>query len=166
MPAEVSIAEPGPGVREWPAPVRLALPSRAVLSTPPRTATGRWLGRGLIAAGVGMVPWLVVLAMSLPGSARAAHWCVAWVGLDFLEGVSLLATGWLLTRQDERCSLAAAVTGTLVIIDAWFDMTTASGPDGITALVLAVCVEIPVALLCAVIAIRSFPRRGQHGVTR
>ena len=108
-----------------------------------------------------MFPWLVVLAMSLPGSARAAHWSVAWVGLDAMEGVGLLVTGWLLIRRDERYSQTAAITATLVLVDAWFDVTTASGPAVITAVVMAVCVEIPAALLCATVAVRSFPRRGQ-----
>jgi hypothetical protein len=141
----------------------MAAPSRAVLRTRRRAASVRWLGRGLIAAGAGLVPWLVVLAMSLPGSARAAHWGVAWVGLDGLEAVGLLATGWLLTRQDERCSLAAAITATLVLVDAWFDVTTASGPAEITAVVMASCVEVPVSLLCATVAVRCFPRSGPAG---
>lgn len=59
-------------------------------------------------------------------------------------------------RQDERCSLTAAITATRVLVDAWFDVPTASGPAEITAVVLAVCVEIPVSLLCATVAVRSF----------
>lgn len=170
MPADVSTGMPGPGMRERPVPVRLAAPSRAVpripsRAVPPtlrRAATGRWLGRGLIAAGLGMFPWLVVLAVSLPGSARAAHWAVAWVGLDAMEGAGLLATGWLLTRQDERCSLTAAITATLVLADAWFDVTTAAGPAAITAVLMAVFVEIPVSLLCATVAVRCFPHRSER----
>jgi hypothetical protein len=162
MPADVSTGMPGPGMRERPAPVRLAAPSRVVPRTPRRAATRRWLGCGLIAAGLGMFPWLVVLAISLPGSARAAHWAVAWVGLDAMEGVSLLATGWLLTRQDERCSLTAAITATLVLADAWFDVTTAAGPAEITAVLMAVFIEIPVSLVCATVAVRCFPHRSER----
>jgi hypothetical protein len=64
--------------------------------------TPAWLGRALTGAGLAMVPWLFVLAARLPASARAAHWAAAWVGLDSLEALSLLGTGVLLTRRDDR----------------------------------------------------------------
>jgi hypothetical protein len=106
-----------------------------------------------------MIPWLVVLAISLPASARAEHWSTAWVGLDGAEGLALLATGLLLIRRDDRCSLTAAVAATLVLIDAWFDVTTAApGVAEITALAMAACIEVPVSLLCAALAVRAFPR--------
>lgn len=145
-------------------------PARTPDRTPDRGAdhgadhgSGRqWLGRGLIAAGIGMIPWLVVLAISLPASAHAEHWSMAWVGLDGAEGLALLATGLLLIRRDDRCSLTAAVAATLVLIDAWFDVTTATpGVAEITALAMAACIEVPVSLLCAALAVRSFPAAGR-----
>lgn len=120
------------------------------------------MGRALVAAGLVMVPWLVVLATTLPATARAAHWSVAWVGLDTAEACFLLVTGLLLIRGDERCSLTAAITATLVLTDAWFDvLTSAPGGGEITAVALAGCVEVPVAGLCATLAVRTFPRRGR-----
>ena len=120
------------------------------------------MGRALVAAGLVMVPWLVVLATTLPATARAAHWSAAWVGLDAAEACFLFATGLLLIRQDERCSLTAAITATLVLTDAWFDvLTSAPGAGKMTAVVLAACVEVPVAGLCATLAARTFPRRGR-----
>ncbi len=110
-----------------------------------------------------MVPWLVMLATTLPATFRAAHWSASWVGLDAAETCFLLATGLLLIRRDERCSLTAAVTATLVLTDAWFDvLTSAPGGGEITALALAACVEVPVAGLCATLAVRTFPRRGRN----
>jgi hypothetical protein len=118
------------------------------------------IGRALVAAGLVMVPWLAVLATTLPATARAAHWSAAWVGLDTAEACFLLATGLLLIRRDERCSLTAAITATLVLTDAWFDvLTSAPGGGEITAVALAACVEVPVAGLCATLAVRTFPRR-------
>jgi len=119
----------------------------------------RWLARGLVAAGLGMLPWLAVLALTLPSTARAAHWPVAWIGLDGMEGAGLLATGVLLRRRDQRCSLTAAVTATLVLVDAWFDVTTsAPGPAEFTAVAMAACIEVPVSALCVTLAVRWFPR--------
>jgi hypothetical protein len=118
----------------------------------------RWLGRALIASGLAMIPWLVMLSVRLPFSARAAHWCTTWVGLDVLEALGLITTGVLIRRGDGRSSLAAVTTATLLLVDAWFDVTTAAtGPDLATAILMAALLELPVATLCAVLSIRTFP---------
>jgi hypothetical protein len=114
-----------------------------------------WLGRAMVAAGLGMIPWLVALAVTLPASTRAAHWPAAWIGLDSMEGLGLLATGLLLLRRDIRCCLTAAVTAALILTDAWFDVTTAApGSSLVTAVLMAACVEIPVSVMCAAVAVR------------
>jgi hypothetical protein len=106
-----------------------------------------------------MIPWLAVLGLTLPSTARAAHWPAAWMGLDGMEGLGLLSTGFLLLRRDARCSLTAAVTAALVLTDAWFDVTTAApGPALVTAIAMAACAEIPVSVLCASVAVRTFPK--------
>ena len=118
----------------------------------------RWLARALLVAGLGMVAWLVLLAVCLPARAVADHWSTAWVGLDAMETVSLLATGTLLPRRDHRCCLAAMVTATLVFTDAWFDVaTSAPGPAQLTAVLMAAFIEVPVSLLCAALALRLVP---------
>ncbi|MGH3379158.1 MAG: hypothetical protein ACRDP6_30955 [Actinoallomurus sp.] len=117
-----------------------------------------WLARALIAGGLAMVPWLFALAVRLPSSTRAQHWSTAWVGLDTLEAFGLITTGVLVRLRDERRCLAAAATATLLLVDAWFDVTTsASGGDRLMALLLAVVLEVPIASLCAVLAVRTFP---------
>jgi hypothetical protein len=117
-----------------------------------------WLGRALIASGLAMIPWLVMLAVRLPSSARAAHWSTTWVGLDILEALGLVTTGVLIRRGDGRSSLAAATAATSLLVDAWFDVTTAAaGPDLATAILMAALLELPIATLCAVLSIRTFP---------
>jgi len=45
--------------------------------------------------------------------------------------------------------VTAAVTGTLLVCDAWFDVLTSRGTtDVVQAAVLAVFVELPIAALC------------------
>jgi hypothetical protein len=128
---------------DQPASGGLLAPAPGDIAPRPRAARV-WLGRALVTAGLGMIPWLVVLAVILPASTRAAHWPAAWIGLDSMEGLGLLATGLLLLRRDNRCSLTAAVTAALVLTDAWFDVTTAgAGPALVTAVAMAACVEIP-----------------------
>jgi hypothetical protein len=129
------------------------------VAAPPAGSGPRWLGRGLVAAGLAMFPWLGVLAATLPGSAQAAHWPAAWIGLDSMEALGLLSTGLLLIRGNSYCSLTAAVTAALVLTDAWFDVTTAAPGAALTiAIAMAACIEIPVSLLCAHMAVRRFPR--------
>jgi hypothetical protein len=120
----------------------------------------RWLARALVVAGLGMIPWLILLAVQLPASTVAYHWSSAWVGLDAMETIGLLATGALLRRRDYRCCLTATVTATLIFVDAWFDVTTsAPGLAQLTAIVMAAFIEVPVSVLCAALALRLVPRR-------
>jgi hypothetical protein len=120
----------------------------------------RRLGPALIAGGFAIIPWLFVLAFRLPASTQAAHWSTAWVGLDTFEAIGLVTTGVLVRLGDERRCLAAVASATLLLADAWFDVTTAApGPDHATAVLMAVFLELPIAALCAVLAIRTFPGR-------
>jgi len=119
----------------------------------------RRLGWVLTGAGLAMVPWLVVLAVALPPRAAVGNWSTVWVGLDSLEAVALTATGVLLRRRDPRASLTAAATAVLLLVDAWFDvMTAAAGADRAIAVAMAAGVELPLSGLCAVLAVRLFPR--------
>ncbi len=145
-----------------------ATASRTGASTTERPATAapssdrrlRWLARALVVAGLGMIPWLVLLATQLSATTVAVHWSTAWVGLDAMETIGLLATGTLLLRRDHRCCLAATVTATLILVNAWFDVTTsAPGLAQLVAIAMAACIEVPVSVLCAVLALHVMPRR-------
>jgi len=102
----------------------------------------------LVALGVGgfLLPWCVVLAVTLPATAQAQHWPAAWVGLDAGEAIAALATAVLLARGDARAALTAAAGGALLLTDTWFDVcTSAPGRDHLTSVAEAVCVELPLA---------------------
>lgn len=126
----------------------------------PRPARGMRRAGGLLAfCGLALLPWLYVLATGLPATARAAHWPLAWVGLDALEALGLIATGLLAARGDRRHALAAAATATLLVVDAWFDTTTAApGGDFATAVAMALGAELPLAALCGRLALRTLSR--------
>lgn len=122
----------------------------------PAPRRGRLIGLGLVGAGIVLLPWLVVLATSLPATATASHWSAAWVGLDAMEAAGLITTGVLVARGDRHRGPAAAATGMLLVVDAWFDvMTAAPGADRLSALAMAGFAELPLAVLCAVLAVRS-----------
>ncbi|MEU7065451.1 hypothetical protein ACIGQE_09620 [Streptomyces sp. NPDC053429] len=109
-------------------------------------------------AGAALLPWMLVLATTLPASARVSHWATAWIGLDVMLAVALAGTGLLLRRKDPRASPVAAATAALLAVDAWFDVTTSLGTGGQgLALLLAAGAEVPLAVACAMVAGR---RRG------
>jgi hypothetical protein len=105
-----------------------------------------------------MIPWVFILACSLPPTIRAAHWSTAWAGLDALEAAGLMTTGVALIGRYSWLCLPAALTSTLLVVDAWFDITTsAPGPAATVAIAMAVFPELPMAGLCAVLAIGHAP---------
>ncbi len=138
----------------WP-----AVPDSAGIRSPRR------LGRAFATAGLIMIPWLLYLSMSLPKEAMDSHWALGWVGLDSGEALALFATGRFLKRADNRCALTATAAAALLLADAWFDVTAAApGSELAVAIVMAVCVEIPLAMVCTVLALRlvrhPFPQSG------
>ena len=126
-----------------------------------RTAGGRRLGWAFIGGAAALVPWMWMLAATMPPTTTVSNWSTAWLGLDAMEAAALLGTGVLLLRRDPRHGLGAAAAGTLLAVDAWFDvMTAAPGGERAMAIALAAGVELPLAALCAALAARAFRPRG------
>jgi hypothetical protein len=127
--------------------------TRTAASGTPRTPAPRprpaLVRRGrLIALAVGcfLLPWCALLFATLPATAHAGHWSLAWTGLDAAEAAAALATAALLTRSDPRASLTAAAGGAFLLTDAWFDVcTSAPGLDRCLAVAEAVFAELPLA---------------------
>ncbi|MFC6883996.1 hypothetical protein ACFQHO_07030 [Actinomadura yumaensis] len=116
----------------------------------------RWIGPGLIGGAMALVPWTVVLAVRLPSTAQVSHWSAAWVGLDLMLAAGLLGTGVLFRRGDARYGLTAAATGALLLMDAWFDvMTATSGGERALASALALGLELPLAAFCTALALNA-----------
>jgi hypothetical protein len=123
----------------------------------------------LIALGVGgfLLPWCVVLGVTLPATAQAQHWPAAWVGLDAGEAIAALATAVLLARADARAALTAAAGGALLLTDAWFDVCTSGpGADRAVALAEAAFVELPLAGAAFWLAVRLTVRLTRDRATR
>ncbi|MER7788121.1 hypothetical protein [Streptomyces sp. NPDC097640] len=143
----------------------------APTARPARNARAPWAARAtrttravesvLLVSGAALVPWLVVLTTTLPPTAQVGRWNVAWAGLDALEALGLVATGLLRRRGDGRHRLTAAATCALLVVDAWFDTVTAApGAELATALAMAVCAELPLAVVCAALALKTDRRTG------
>ncbi|MEV6442961.1 hypothetical protein [Amycolatopsis sp. NPDC051716] len=125
------------------------------MTNAPGIRSPRRLGRAFATAGLIMIPWLLHLSMSLPQKAMDSHWALGWVGLDSGEALALFATGRFLKRADNRCTLTATAAAALLLADGWFDVTAAApGSEVALAIMMAVCVEIPLAIVCTVLALR------------
>ena len=108
------------------------------------TRWGRLLGATV---AVALVPWCVLLGATLPRTFDAQNWSLAWVGLDAAIAVAAGGTALLLKRHDIRAALTSTATGTLLIVDSWFDTcTSAPGLNHVVAMVEATAVELPLAI--------------------
>lgn len=95
---------------------------------------------------VGMVPWIVYLAISLPKNYQAANWKVLWVGFDAALVAVLLSTALTAWWRKQIVAPLVLVAATLLLCDAWFDVVTSFGrPGGWISIVTAICAELPVA---------------------
>jgi LPXTG-motif cell wall-anchored protein len=112
-----------------------------------------------LAVGAFLLPWCVLLGLTLPATADAQHWSLAWAGLDCAEAVAALATALLLRRADPRAGLTAVAGGALLLADAWFDVcTSAPGLDHALAVAEACCLELPLAGAAFWLALRLTPQ--------
>ncbi len=125
---------------------------------PPRPSIPlpRWLGPLAVCCLVGMLPWIVYLSLTIPQRSRAQHYDIAWIGFDCAMWVVLAALAFFALRRHPATGPVAAVASTMLVIDAWFDITTAANRDEfVIALVLACTAEIPLAIICGWAAINA-----------
>jgi hypothetical protein len=100
-----------------------------------------------------LIPWAVFLKWRLPSHHVVRHWDTAWTGFDFALAAALLALTLCLIRRSAWTQIAAAVGGTMLLCDAWFDLLTSSPGSGLDeALVEALAAELPLAVICFLLA--------------
>jgi hypothetical protein len=155
-PPPSSVAGEGSGTTRLP-----DLPLDVPLGTPPGphrrpdivAPAPTWSAPLYFALAILLVPWTVYLGFVLPDRTTSAHWDAAWVGFDAMVFATLALTGWFAYRRSTWVELSATAAASLLIVDAWFDITTASGGwDLAQALILGLAVELPVAGLSLWIA--------------
>jgi hypothetical protein len=104
----------------------------------------------MIAVALALGPWTLYLTYTLPARHVTGHWDVAWIGFDIALLSAFAVTGWCAVRRSRWLSPAAAMTGTMLVCDAWFDIVTASGGGERLEAILEACfAELPLAVLCA-----------------
>jgi len=124
-----------------------------------RWGRGRWLVPPWIApafflCAAILVVWAGFLILTLPANYTANHWYLAWGGFDIGLGIALVATAVAVARRSPYAEVAAAVSGTLLVCDAWFDLVTSrTTSELVQAALEAALVELPLAALCFWMAI-------------
>jgi hypothetical protein len=104
---------------------------------------------------VGLVVWTVFLALSLPKENLEHHYRLTWTGFDLIEVLAIYLTAHMAFRLDARVVYPATVVATLLVADAWFDITTSATAAAATqALILALLVELPAAAFSLYVAHR------------
>jgi hypothetical protein len=104
---------------------------------------------------VGLIVWTIFLALSLPKENLEHHYRLTWAGFDLIEVLAIYLTARMAFRLDARVVYPATVVATLLVADAWFDITTSTTAQAATqALILALVVELPAAAFSLYVAHR------------
>ena len=126
--------------------------------TPPGQGRVVVVGWVFAALALLMVPWTAYLSATLPSSAQSRHYALAWSGFDVGLLLALGLTGVAAVRVSRWLPALAGATAAMLLVDAWFDVVTApSRPELAVAIVMALVVEVPLAVLCVWLAMG-----GQH----
>jgi hypothetical protein len=106
--------------------------------------------------GIGLLPWTIWLSQSLPAHHVTTSWDVAWSGFDTALALLFVATAVAAYRRSPWVAALAAALGTMLLVDAWFDIVLESHSDELRqSILLAVFAELPAAAFCFWIAIRT-----------
>lgn len=125
---------------------------RPAPSTPARRRAGAHLAVGVVAT-----LFAVHLAFITPPSASVHHLRLLWTGLDIFELIGLATTALFLHRRSRWVRVSAPVTASLLIADAWTNVSSSAGWSRLAAVVMAM-VELSLALLSIVVALRQVRR--------
>jgi hypothetical protein len=103
---------------------------------------------------IGLIPWTIYLALTLPNRYVSYNWTATWVGFDALLLTFMVATVVLGLLRRQLLILAAFTTGVLLACDAWFDVMTAAPEDRWASVLTAILTELPLAVLLITGALR------------
>jgi hypothetical protein len=133
----------------------MTLPDKSASDSARMEPAPRWVAPVFAVLGAATIPWTAHLAMSLPAQAHTHNYRVAWVGFDIMLIVFLLFTAYAAWRGRPFVCLLAASTATMLVVDAWFDVATSRRSDVPSAILSAVLVELPLAVVCGWIALHA-----------
>lgn len=141
---------------ELPAAPRTVAEALGEIPPRPRLPLPRWVAPLALVCIVCMVPWIVYLALTIPQHSRAAHYDIAWIGFDCAMWAVLASLAVCAWRRSPAIGAVAAVAATMLCVDGWFDVTTSDGHgELVVSLIEALCVELPLALICVWVSVNA-----------
>jgi hypothetical protein len=149
-------AEPPPDELPSGSPIDALEAALGVIPPKQQLPLPRWLAPLALSCVIGFIPWIVYLSMTLPSDQRTDDYDIAWVGFDSAMCLVLTVLAFLAIRRKTATGPVAAVAATMLLIDAWFDIVTAKdGGDLLLAALFAAFAEIPLAIICAWVAVNA-----------
>ena len=127
-------------------------------------ALPRWITALLALTSIALIPWTLWLTFSLPSKHTSHHYDLAWVGFDIALTASFAATAWAAFRGSQWLVPLAAITATMLVCDAWFDVVTSTPGERLEAILQACFAELPLAVVCGFVAYDV--ERAQASVSR
>ena len=108
----------------------------------------RWVLVFYLGGAIVLIPW-IVLMFTVPDVVNVSpHGTLVWGGFDCFLVLGFARTAFNLIRRSPRGAVTAAMTGTMLLIDAWFDVLTTHRGGELLSILMAVFAEIPCALIC------------------
>jgi hypothetical protein len=108
------------------------------------------------AVAVSLVPWIAYLSVSLPTEHVATNWTLVWTGFDIGLALLAIATATAVWRSSNATVLLATALATMLVCDAWFDVTTSQpGNERLVAILMAGLLELPAAAYALHVALRA-----------
>ena len=108
----------------------------------------RWAVAFFLGGAVVLIPW-IVLMFTVPREVNVPqHWVLVWGGFDCFLVLGFAVTAFRLITRSPRGAVTSAMTGTMLLIDAWFDVLTTHRGGQFISILMAVFAEIPCALIC------------------
>jgi hypothetical protein len=108
----------------------------------------------MVGGAIGLIPWMVYLAFTLPANYVAHNWPATWIGFDCLLIAFMAMTAVLGFLRRQLVVLPAFATGVLLICDAWFDIMTAGPGQLWVSLLTAALGNFPIAVILITGAVR------------
>jgi hypothetical protein len=128
---------------------RLDRPLDELVAAPVVTRMPRLRLALMVGGAIGLVAWIVFLAITLPATDVA-------LTVDVLLVVSMGTTAVLIfLRRRQLVPLTVFVTGVLLICDAWFEVMTAGPRDLWVSTLTATLVELPLGVILIAGALRT-----------
>jgi len=116
----------------------------------------QWVIVAFGTVGVLLLAWTAWLSESLHPRHVTSDWDLAWAGFDTGLALLFIATATAAYRRSSWLGGLAAALGTLLVVDAWFDIVLDSHWDERRyAIMLAAFAELPAACICFWIAYRA-----------